>query len=370
MFLSNDIFPKIEHLDDILPKVSHLPEIRHIIHPNEYHTLCYMISNKDTFSDEFASYAKECRGITFYPSGKIANRHLHKFFNVNERDDTQKHLLNWNNVNNVSDKRDGSAIFPIIVKNKIVLKSKKSFTSDVAKLANDYISEKHNYHNFCYELLENGFSPIFEYTSNKARIVINYPQDNLTLLHIRNTITGAYMEPSNIQVLAKKYFIPVVDYYPYHNLTDYFFDSLEFEKDFEGYIFQFNNGEMVKAKSKWYLELHHSVVFLNERSVAEMVISETLDDYKSYLRESNSIQTLEKVEMIEKQISEYLTKLEDEVEQIYKENNHLQRKDFAIKYSKHKLFGLLMPFFLGLEVNYKEWFRKNKLKELFTTQQV
>ena len=370
MFLSNQNFPKIEHLDDILPKVSNLPEIRHVIHPNGYHTLCYMLSDKNTFSGEFANYAKECRGITFYPDGKIANRHLHKFFNVNEREDTQKHLLDWNKINNVSDKRDGSAIFPILVNNKIILKSKKSFTSDVANLANDFIKEKHFYHNFCEEMLRNNLSPIFEFTSNQARIVVNYTHPKLTLLHIRNTITGEYMKPDFLQNFGKIYNIPIVDYYPYYGSNEYFFDSLEFEKDFEGYIFQFNNGEMVKAKTKWYVELHKNCVFLNERNVAEMVLSETLDDYKSYLRESNAIETLNTVEQIEKTICDHLTKLEDEIECIVNENKHLQRKDFAIKHNKHEVFGLLMQCFIGQEVDYKEWYRKNKLKELFTIKQV
>jgi hypothetical protein len=40
-----------------------------------------MISGKDTFDNE---WARECRGITFYPDGRIASRSMHKFFNIGD----------------------------------------------------------------------------------------------------------------------------------------------------------------------------------------------------------------------------------------------------------------------------------------------
>jgi hypothetical protein len=43
---------------------------------------------------------------------------------------------------------------------------------------------------FSYEIMKQGYTPIFEFISPKNRIVIEYKEKELCLLAIRNTITG------------------------------------------------------------------------------------------------------------------------------------------------------------------------------------
>lgn len=369
MFI-NDDFPRIECLNDILPHIAHLPEIRLNVHENGFSTLCYMISKHDTFSGEHAAFARECRGITFYPDGKIASRTIDKFFNVNERESTQRNVLPWDMVIRIMSKLDGSMITPVLVDGKILLKSKKSFTSDVALLAQEYINDKPGYIAFCKELLMNDMTPTFEFTSPKARIVLNYKTDALTLLHIRHNASGAYVSIDILEAMARPFRVPVVEDYPITENMDYYFDSVEHDTDIEGYVIQFKSGLMVKLKTKWYLQLHRNVVFLNERDIAEMVLSETLDDYKSYLNETDSQISIKNVEAIENIVCDAITQVEIDVEQMVNENKHLDKKGFAMALKHNPIFYLAMKLYEGKEPDYKEWYRKRKLKQTFTSTQV
>jgi RNA ligase len=221
-------------------------------------------------------------------------------------------------------------------------------------------------------------TPTFEYTAPLNRIVINYAEEELFLLHIRNNVTGDYMDYWNLKSLSAQWSIPLVYQYQFNPADkhsglslEHFFHSLEVDEGMEGYVFQNETGEMFKAKSKWYLNLHHNMVFLTERNVAEMVLEETLDDYKSYLTESGSVVSLERVEKIETEISLYLATLENSTIELYEaEGKGKSKKDFAIKCSKHRYFGLAIRLFDGKEPDYKDYYHKHFLKEHFSCAQV
>ena len=270
-----------------------------------------------------------------------------------------------------------SMITPVIVDGKILMKSKKAFTSDVAQLAQAFVDARPNYLDFCKACVGMGFTPIFEYTSPKARIVLNYGVEDLVLLHIRNNVTGVYLADNVIKEVGSLRKIPTVFTYTFCNTgkqMDYFFDALETLTDFEGYVFQFSNGDMVKAKSKWYLDLHHNVTFLSERRVAEMVLDETVDDFKSYLADTDSHDSIATVERIEAIISHDLARLEIETYAIWQAHKDLIKKDFVMSIRDNPLFipyfGLAVKLFEGREPDYKEHYRKNYLKAKFGLDQV
>ena len=264
MFLEGK-FPRIEHIEQLREKVAHCPEIRFTQHPNGFTTACYMIGNNDLWEDPNSDWIKECRGITFDRSGFIAARSLHKFFNVGERPTTQRGLIDWSLARRAMDKRDGSMISPVMVDGKVQVKSKKAFTSDVAVLAQAFIEAHANYYRFCEVCAEIGATPVFEYTSPKARIVLNYGVEDLILLHIRYTVSGEYFDDASLRHLASNWDIPVVDTYPLDNGVHAYLDNLDTAENMEGYVFQFANGDMVKAKCKWYLDLHRKIVFIRKK---------------------------------------------------------------------------------------------------------
>jgi len=351
------MFPVIHRLDDLLPHIQHKPEISVKVQPNGCTVVCYAISAPNTFDD---LWSRECRGITFAPDGTILARTLDKFFNVGEKEETQVHNIDWSKVTRVMDKRDGSMIAAMVLNDEVVCKTKKSFETSQATRANEYIKARPHYDSFIRRCAVQGFTPTFEWTSPEDRIVLKYNHDELVLLHIRNNVTGEYV--TNIEDLANYFRVPVVQ-----DLTPTVFDPKEFlakaatEELIEGWIIQFDDGHMVKLKTKWYIDLHHSVTFTRERDIAEMILNETIDDFKSYL--SSIGESLDKVNAIEHRVAQTLHDLQIEVESFYGQNYTEDRKAFVELAKKHDKFGLIMMRYSGKEVRYKEHFTKFYLQD-------
>jgi len=371
------LFPTIDSLEEFKAKVAHLPEIRFNTVSNGYTVACYMISDNDTFSGESAPWARECRGITFDREGKIAARPFHKFFNVGERPDTQADIFDREDVVTVMDKRDGSMVHPLIVDGELVFKTKKSFESDVAIAATKFLRTQPHVEVLCRNAIDLDITPIFEYTGPTNRIVLAYEKTELRLLAARHNKTGKYLSRFQVSSMAEELAVALVDVYPIMSwdvahVWDEIKSNLETLQGIEGYVIQFASGEMVKAKTAWYMELHHTVVFQTERSIAEMVINETVDDFKSYLSASGegAVEALKKVNEIEEKVLSFIVGLEKSVDETYEANKELDRKTFAIKHQGQELFGLLMKRYVGQEPDFKGYFEKYMLKENFSLEQI
>lgn len=368
------MFATIRTIDDLLPHIQDKPEIRVMEQPNGCTVVCYMISDGDTFGGD-NQYAIECRGITFAPNGHILSRPLHKFFNVGEREDTQANVLPWNKVARVMDKRDGSMITTMVLADMVVCKSKKSFESDVAVAANNFIAEHSNYEAFARECAYYGVTPIFEFTApGQFRIVLPYAEANMVLLHVRDNATGEYL-PNFAATVAAEHKIPTVDnFIEFHDEREGAFsfskmqDAKETRENVEGWVIQFENGDMVKMKTDWYLALHHTVVFQTERAIAQMVIDEKVDDLKSAMASIGI--DMEKIHAIEHRVVQALNDLREQVEAIVHSDRHLERKDFALKHRNHALFSLMIKEYSGQEPPYAYFFEKNYLKEQFALVQI
>lgn len=361
---------KIINLDEFRSHIADKEEIREMDMKHGLKSFCYMVSAENTFDNDFA---RECRGIVF-DGDRVVGRPLHKFFNVNEREETQVHNLDWSKVVRVMDKRDGSMIHTVIVGDQVLLKSKKSFDSDVAVMATKWVADRPNFQEFFHKIAQWNCTAIFEWTAPDARIVLHYPTAELRLLHVRENETGTYWEFDTLELAAGRYGIGLVDE---PGVSGTKFNMLEMDhmlelaktiEGIEGWVLQFENGDMVKLKTQWYLERHRAMTFLRERDIAEAVLNESLDDLKALLvGEGVDITEILKIE------SDVITEirwLEAEVESIYERRKHLTRKDFAIEHNGHRLFGLLMSKFIGKEPDVKGFFEKNMLKDQFSLRQL
>ena len=371
-------FPIINHLDELRAQVGHQPEIGFITNEFGYTIVSYIISTGETFTGENKDWARECRGITFDQKGNIHSRPLHKFFNIGELPETQMNfvemLMKNGHVTRVMDKRDGSMVHPVRVQGKIYLKTKKSFTSDAANLATawmEYALPKHV--KFCHACIEEGVTPIFEFTSPKNRIVLPYAYDELRLLHIRDNVTGEYVDNPGIYAKLMGFEIPTGAEY---DVTKFgpsdILSSMEHDEDKEGYVIQFDDGSMVKGKTQWYLQLHRTIVFVRERDVAEMVVNETVDDYKSYVASAPEPDAqMKKIENIEHRVLTAIRQIETEIEAAVAEVAHMSdRKEIALKMKGHKWFSAVMNRINGKEFDIRDYFMKNILKKEFTLEQI
>lgn len=362
------MFPKIEHLDDLLPYIKNNKQIRVMPSAATGHIIVsYMIQDEDTFAGEHEHYERECRGITFHPDGKIASRTLHKFFNIGQRDDVQPEVLRWQDVTRIMVKRDGSMVTPVAVDKygNFNFKTKKTFTSNEAQNANRICSGADKY-NWVKKLLLDGFTPTFEMTSPKFPIVLVYEKDELTLLHVRENITGRYLSEREIRALTPPF--PIVE-----NVMSRFIDdgvssnlvSWDKLKSYaltatgeEGVVIQFGQ-EMIKLKTVWYCELHRSVTFTRWRDVAHSVVADQSDDLKSaFTLTGRDIAPIIKVEQVVKAKTEAARM---EVEKAVLTNAGADAKTMALKFKDHHLFGQIMATFRGKQIDWMAWYEKNHL---------
>jgi RNA ligase len=351
------MFPIIGHIDDLLPFVQHKPEITVKKQSNGTTVVCYSISTPTTFDDE---YARECRGITFDREGKILARPLHKFFNVGEKEETQVANIDWTNISRLMDKRDGSMIMTMVLDGHVVTKTKKSFETVQATRALEYINAHANFHQFCVFCAVTNCTPIFEWTSPEDRIVLKYERDELVLIHIRDNVTGEYV--LDLHTRVEHFRIPVVqDVTPFVFQINHFLKKVSEEEQKEGYVVQFTDGNMVKLKTPWYINLHHSVTFTRERDIAKMIIDETIDDFKSYLTSIGESHA--KVDAIESKVCNLLLDLKTRVEEFCEVHHHDDRKTFVQLAKSNELFSLIMEKYSNKEIQYNKYFNKYYLKD-------
>lgn len=188
-------FPEIRTLEDVLPHIKDREEF--IVAEREFGTVVnYMVSMPNTFDmegpdDVGGAIRRECRGIKFDPVGNIAARPFHKFFNINEREETQTRFIDLTRPHRLEVKADGSMIHPMLVDGNLRWMTKMGL-SDVALQAEEFVVDNPKYIEFGLWCIGEQLTPLFEWCSRKQRIVIDYPEDTLRLLAVRHNVTGEY----------------------------------------------------------------------------------------------------------------------------------------------------------------------------------
>jgi T4 RnlA family RNA ligase len=305
-------FPKIYDIGDVLWAIKDSPEFI-VVEKDGYTVVNYVIAGHETFPsvnyDESvdkivaAKTRRECRGLVFDSlTGNLINRRYHKFFNVNERDETQLNEIDWNRPHVILEKLDGSMVSPCYVNGHIRWMTKMGIT-DTSMEAESFVASRPDYAELAAHYLKNGFTPVFEWCSNKNRIVLEYPEDRLVLTAMRETVSGNYLLQDALENIGRRYGIEVVKAYDVNDSKhpSYVVDMVRQAEDIEGIVVRFDDGHMVKIKADWYVRIHKVKSLLGqERDVVKLILNNELDDLLPVLPK-------EDVEKIEK----FQVKLED-----------------------------------------------------------
>lgn len=362
-------FPEIYHIDDVLPAIKDSPEFI-VAERDGYKVINYVVAMNDSFppvSDDdnycegcdrkyseilegcgsqrcpdFVNYAairRECRGIIFNSNGDLISRRLHKFFNLNERTETLLENVDFAKPHIILDKLDGSMITPILINGAVRWGTKMGLT-DVAAPVEKFIADhpEFQYEKFARDYIADGFTPIFEWCSRKQRIVIDYPEDQLVLIAVRNNITGEYVSYTDMYWRSFEYgddTIPVVK--GYDGSIKNMETLLEKSKDLEGaegWVVRFNDGHMLKVKGEWYVRIHKTKDNLNfEKNIVDMIITGKIDDVKSFMLNDDRI----RVERFERKFWEgfnvVTAKIQVDLDN-YKKLCNNDKRTFAIEHSK------------------------------------
>ena len=370
-------FPTIYNISDVLPSIKGRDEFV-VAEKEGYTVINYNVMMADTFPDVYsdagvagcvfqsgvcipkwynkaAVIRRECRGIIFdSKTGEILRRPFHKFFNVNERDETQDHVINLSREHHILEKLDGSMIAPFIVNDKMIWGTKMGAT-DVAKPVEEFVKNNPQYVEFAKEMITYGLTPIFEWCSRKQRIVLDYKEDKLILTALRFIRSGDYYLNSVMKYHAGRYNIPVVTAYEPETHMKKFIETVRDMEDVEGFVVRFADGHMLKLKCDWYVQIHKAKEkILQDRNIVELILDEKLDDVKAHLPSEDRDHLTHFEIQFNIAVSDAVFYLANDLSWI-RENN-IDRKTFALEYAKrHDPYMRALIFKNFDELNHKKY---------------
>ena len=270
-------FPKIQTIQDVLPHIQGRDEFV-VAERDSYTVINYVVSMSDTFEmtgpdDLTGAMRRECRGLIFDKAGMLISRPFHKFFNVNEREETQMNVIDLGQPHVIMEKMDGSMIRPILVDGYLRLATKMGVT-DVAMQAETWLAASgDNIKGWLRSCVENGITPLLEWISPFNQIVIAYEAAALVYLGSRVNLTGEYFFDEDVPFTLVPRYGNVAG-----NLTDYVARQRSAEGR-EGDIIRFADGHMLKIKNDWYVRIHKTVDKIRfDRHIVELILNEEIDD--------------------------------------------------------------------------------------------
>lgn len=248
----------------------------------------------------------------------------------------------------IQDKRDGSMISFVKFPNGVVkAKSKMSFESPQALAADAfYCSDKQSHYNGIAQLvdycLDKGLVPVFEYTSPFNQIVLNYNDSELRLLQVREADTGRYLTLEEVYFLCKNLTVKKADELELMSWNELLEKQLT-EENIEGWIVTLEDSQIIKVKTAWYFQMHGlTTEGTRENLLIETILEDRIDDVISLIPDGEKkefmINTIEKVQHKFNHLVVEYKKLRG----LYYNKFNEDRKEFALKYKDHELFGYVM----------------------------
>lgn len=195
-------------------------------------------------------------------------------------------------IKNVFTKEDGSIITAFELNGLVDTKSNSSLTSEYADKGLELIHKDPVMYDVVQKLTYDKWSIIFEFTSNdpKYKIVLDYNEEKLIVLAVRNNVTGEYMDYHKVVELFGESRVVKA-----HNKTiQELLEEQDTATEIEGYIVETTCGLRYKMKTRWYIDLHRtkSHYFSSGRNVWESFIKKELDDVYEVFNDKPEMKSL------------------------------------------------------------------------------
>lgn len=298
------MYPIIKNISDVLPAIEGRKEFI-VMDKGDYIVIDYVYVDNDSFDDPIR---KECRGLIFdKETGDILRRPLEKFenygqnFSQNNCDFEKDHI--------VTDKRDGSMIAPFINKGVVRFGTRAGITEHSEK-AEKHLNEKVK--SSCGELIDAYVTPIFEWTSPDNRIVLDYKEDEIRLLRLRDLVSGEYLSWDVVEYWADQMGIKTVDRFNGVKVSDEWIAKQKAEGlGIEGFVVFFpHNSFSVKIKTDEYTQMHRAVSYFDrENMVLPIVLDNQYDDLLPALSEDRQNKVKEYATEVWRQFTDLETNL-------------------------------------------------------------
>jgi RNA ligase len=203
-----------------------------------------------------------CRGLIVDDDGQVVARPLEKFFNHDEHVHTVGALPDGDFT--VWDKLDGSLLIATRYAGQLVCATRGSFLSEQAAAGRTLLE--------AYDTagIVEGTTFLFEVLHPVSRVVVHYPFDDVVLLSVRDTASGAETLPDDARL----------DHLPFRRAKRIDAASLdelvevaatESSASREGFVVRFDDGTRVKVKLDEYCRLHKLLTGVTPRRVWELL---------------------------------------------------------------------------------------------------
>ena len=284
-----------------------------------YTVVDYSFMDRETF---VTPIDHECRGLKFDAEGAILARPFHKFFNLGERERVED--VDWSAQHCVLAKLDGSMVHPARLGGELLMMTRGGVTEQArAALGHataDVIA-------LCEVMLNDGITPVFEFTSSDNRIVIAYERAELTLLAARETVSGRYLTHAELTDRASVHGVPVVEGFGSVEDAKAFAVRVRGEEDIEGYVVAFEDGHRLKLKTEAYALRHRALDGLShEKNLLAWLAKGALDDVLPLLAPTPR----ERVEVYVETVERSVRQRTDTVQAFVAEHAEADRKAFAM----------------------------------------
>lgn len=332
---------------------------------DHYEIFLYRLASYTDFQE---AGAVEARGIMFL-NGVCVSRPMEKFWNLGECSQWPEHKDTvWEEYTQCMVKEDGSLISTWVdTSGNLRCKSKGSLWSDQAIMAQEFLDDNPFFKDTLKEIANDGYTVNMELVSPDNRIVLSYPETDLVILNIRNTITGEYLSKrdAKIRYNVDSWWVEYVNGIDMEEVPSLNGQDGEV---IEGFIYEHpETGHKVKCKTDRYVEIHHAKDDVNNpKRLMMCVLEEGSDDLRSLF--DNDILTIKYIDTFENMVFEKYNSIVKVVELYHKNNDDLTQKEYAVKAQEmivpSKYFSLIMMAYNGKEIKYKEFMIKNR-KTLF-----
>jgi len=239
----------------------------------------------------FAPYARELRGLTFdAETGALLSRPYHKFFNAGEREETLPQNLDFGAAHAVLEKLDGSMIHVFLAPGGNLAFATRSGVTAFSDAAFDWFKDADASgagRTAVRRLCEDGYTPIFEWTSPSNIVVIEHVEPRLTLTAVRHRESGRYLDMPDLLHHARSMRVAAVGSFDPVAEWPSFAERVFGETDGEGYVLRFADGHMLKVKNARYARIHKlKSRLVQEKDVVELALGGGLDDILPHLPEA------------------------------------------------------------------------------------
>jgi RNA ligase len=239
--------------------------------------------------------------LIFDKQGNIIRRGFHKFFNLNEKEETRaENFAGQIQARNILQKVDGSMVTPFYIDGCMRWGTKMGIT-EVSMAAEYYVADHPHLPVFGKNMLDAGYTPIFEWCDPKKPIVVKHRHPEMVLLAARHMVTGEYIPYHELRVLAERTTIPVVKCFESDEDLLKLCEHTSALEGAEGYVIRLDNGHMFKIKGEWYLKIHRVKDDISsDRKLVMLILDEKVDDLLATV-DDNDVR--ERIEMMRRKLS-------------------------------------------------------------------